>query len=496
MDGNLFRGSKSTSPVDEAPPRDAVSIKRYAQHLPFQVFCCESGVHIIDPSLSFYQGITYRSSIEHGIFNISAAEDGKAPKWSEGPCMDSAQMHFCRDLWMLAAREGVRVDAKKARDRERKGLPRGLSDEMEKIVKNVAPQYAPAERSSGGILGFGKKKPPVIDSKLAEDDEGEDWEEDEEGEEGEEAEPEGKPETPEQAEEKKEQAMAADAAAAALPVEEQHPAAGADAVKVPAKAGEEDQFVDPEAMLEKEAKGAAAAVVAKDKAPVVPELAVEKEKEPIKEKKEEKNKKAAPENVKRAEADNDERIPGAIGGNMPAAAQPGAQKADAAAGKPQVGSVNNADEADDLDAAAPPPLSPETSSPSSSSSSSSSFRNRSLKNAAFTSARILVNPRCVTTYAGVSHTQLALDLFGADDDEEIMLANRKAAAAAAAAALLDDGGDGSIDPSRGQSLNDKYTMQEYGSAAETFVCQEMRTSGKYPFSFFVLQPPRQLIAFS
>ena len=38
--------------------------------------------------------------------------------------------------------------------------------------------------------------------------------------------------------------------------------------------------------------------------------------------------------------------------------------------------------------------------------------------AVFLAARILVNPRCVTTYAGVSHTQLALDLFGPPDREE------------------------------------------------------------------------------
>lgn len=39
-------------------------------------------------------------------------------------------------------------------------------------------------------------------------------------------------------------------------------------------------------------------------------------------------------------------------------------------------------------------------------------------NSAYTPARILVNPRCVTTYAGVSHTQLALDLFGTAEDDD------------------------------------------------------------------------------
>jgi hypothetical protein len=39
-------------------------------------------------------------------------------------------------------------------------------------------------------------------------------------------------------------------------------------------------------------------------------------------------------------------------------------------------------------------------------------------NSVFEPARIMVNPRCVTTYAGVSHTQLALDLFGPPDRDE------------------------------------------------------------------------------
>ncbi|KAH8115229.1 hypothetical protein DFH11DRAFT_92087 [Phellopilus nigrolimitatus] len=38
-----------------------------------------------------------------------------------------------------------------------------------------------------------------------------------------------------------------------------------------------------------------------------------------------------------------------------------------------------------------------------------------IPNGVFRVARILVNLRCVTTYAGVSHAQLALDLFGPDN---------------------------------------------------------------------------------
>lgn len=61
-------------------------------------------------------------------------------------------------------------------------------------------------------------------------------------------------------------------------------------------------------------------------------------------------------------------------------------------------------------------------------------------NSAFRPARILVNPRCVTTYAGVSHTQLAQDLFG--------------------------------DPDGGMSHAKKYVLDEWEGAPDSFVCQE------------------------
>jgi len=67
----------------------------------------------------------------------------------------------------------------------------------------------------------------------------------------------------------------------------------------------------------------------------------------------------------------------------------------------------------------------------------------SVPNSAYTPARILVNPRCVTTYAGVSHTQLALDLFGTGDDDEAVNAT-------------------------------KYVLEDWDGAPESFVCQEQR----------------------
>lgn len=69
----------------------------------------------------------------------------------------------------------------------------------------------------------------------------------------------------------------------------------------------------------------------------------------------------------------------------------------------------------------------------------------SIPNSVFRPARILVNPRCPTTYAGVSHTQLALDLFG-DGDE------------------ADNSGTGA----------GKYVLDDWEGAPESFVCQEQR----------------------
>ena len=74
-----------------------------------------------------------------------------------------------------------------------------------------------------------------------------------------------------------------------------------------------------------------------------------------------------------------------------------------------------------------------------------------IPNQLFQPARILVNPRCVTTYAGVSHTQLAIDLFGPDSDEE---------------------------SKRGESeKRAKYVLDDWEGAPESFVCQEQRYTG-------------------
>jgi hypothetical protein len=69
----------------------------------------------------------------------------------------------------------------------------------------------------------------------------------------------------------------------------------------------------------------------------------------------------------------------------------------------------------------------------------------SIPNSAYRPARILVNPRCPTTYAGVSHTKLARDLFGEGDSVD-------------------------MEPAQGG----KYILEDWEGAPESFVCQEQR----------------------
>lgn len=105
MDGNQFRRSKSSAKPEAGPPRDKVSAARYAQHLPFQAFCCESGTHVVDPAHSYYRGIHYR----HSTSFLNLTNNEEPSEWDpQQPCMDSAQAWFCRDLWVDAARDGMR----------------------------------------------------------------------------------------------------------------------------------------------------------------------------------------------------------------------------------------------------------------------------------------------------------------------------------------------------------------------------------------------------
>jgi hypothetical protein len=86
------------------PPRDNNGAARYSQHLPFQVFCCEAGTHVVDPAQSYYAGISYRAGMDYHNFSSSEAASVRAP---DAPCLDSSQAWFCRDLWLHQAREGM-----------------------------------------------------------------------------------------------------------------------------------------------------------------------------------------------------------------------------------------------------------------------------------------------------------------------------------------------------------------------------------------------------
>lgn len=182
LDGNLFLGSKSTASLEDAPPMEAEARRRFGNHEPFQVFCCESGVHIVDPSQSYYQGISYRSSIDYGIFNVTDPnEEQTAPKWSEGPCMDSAQMHFCRDLWLLSARQGVDRVSQEAEKKAGAGdQDRGLSAEWEALLKRVKPLKAFEAKASASDSTEGWFAETDPDHQPDGDDEGDEAQEEDE----------------------------------------------------------------------------------------------------------------------------------------------------------------------------------------------------------------------------------------------------------------------------------------------------------------------------
>lgn len=111
INGDQFRQSKSSaiseSSTTSVPPRDPTSAQRYTQHLPFQVFCCESGTHVVDPFQSYYAGISYRAGDD--FFNSTASYADVPERDPEAPCLDSTQAWFCRDLWLWKAKEGMKA---------------------------------------------------------------------------------------------------------------------------------------------------------------------------------------------------------------------------------------------------------------------------------------------------------------------------------------------------------------------------------------------------
>ena len=436
MDGNLFRGSKSTSPIDEAPPRDPYGGARYTLHLPFQVFCCESGAHIVDPQKSYYEGVTYQSSVA-GVFNTSAAADGKTPKWSEGPCMDSSQLHFCRDMWMVAFRTGIKDEATRLMRKEKSGAIRKVHPFMEELIQAMQSSYAPTtnpligypnsgdylaeetgagpgggqpNEADAGIRGSGRIIVPQEEGPFTDDVEStvlestERYDDDAGGE--------GRPIDLAVPIDDEYRGPAVAPAAAAVPVGGLDVVAAAAAVGAAGMPGKPDDIwrvVEAEPI----APAQAARAPVKVKKPLLPigqvadakklpaAAVVAGEKQPL-----------AKRNF----------LSSLFTSSPPPAALP-------------VAAARSDDYDEDYE---------------STNSRLEKRRPRSLPNSDFDYgvARIIVNPRCVTTYAGVSHTQLARDLFGSGEDKE---------------PALDEGG--------------KYLLDEWRTPPESFVCQEMRTTG-------------------
>ncbi|KAF8882250.1 cryptococcal mannosyltransferase 1-domain-containing protein [Infundibulicybe gibba] len=104
IEGDQFRQSKSSSKPDAVPPRDHQGATRYAQHLPFQVFCCESGTHVVDPEQSYYKNISYRAGTD---FQNLSRSDSTMTREPDAPCLDSSQAWFCRDLWVRNAHDAM-----------------------------------------------------------------------------------------------------------------------------------------------------------------------------------------------------------------------------------------------------------------------------------------------------------------------------------------------------------------------------------------------------
>ncbi|BGO92510.1 hypothetical protein NBRC10512_000426 [Rhodotorula toruloides] len=508
MDGNLFRGSKSTSPIDEAPPRDAYGGARYTLHLPFQVFCCESGTHIVDPHKSYYWGITYHSSVE-SVFNTTAASDGKAPRWSEGPCMDSAQLHFCRDMWLASFREGIKDEAKRLSADERMGKPRKVHPFMDELIQSMLASYEPTTSTKVGFpnsgdyladeTGAGPGGGPGMDNDIgralegqlkgatakgaagategeASEEEEEEYDEEEEGEEEEEpaaAAAGGAGAAPAENVDGKGRPIdlavniddegAQDAAQVAKGAAAVKPAAAAAAAKAAPAADKAklDAADGPNKAQWDKAKPEKGPLAGKpDSGPAawhkvdadVPADAVDPEKVAAGG-----WFRAEPEDLAKIAAEKKKAGDDVPGGQKPkgkgAAKKEDAKKGDAA--KKEDGGKKR--EKRGLFSSSSKKVDDEEEEAPSSGEIDSVARHRlekrrprSLPNTAFpyAIAKILVNPRCVTTYAGVSHTQLALDLFGSGEDRE---------------PTKREGG--------------KYELDEWRTAPESFVCQEMRTTG-------------------
>lgn len=325
----------------------------------------------------------------------ASGSEGKELTWTEGACMDSSQMHFCRDIWLHSAKEGVKTLAREAFRKQKSGKPRGLSEEMEEVVRIVASKLSVPAGSASPDIDRRPSHPPTKDQPKAKAD----------------------------AKETQEKQGNVDLGDGDTPQADFDQTDGVGAgrdIGAAAAAAKEEAGETPEEPPKKEdvkvggkplPKGQGMAkrdgiVLPRDEKP-------EPKQDVAKDGKNDKAKDVKAEDVKAKDDKAKE-------------AEPAAQGEDA------LTEEEEEEEEEDVDGG---PILP-----------NSAIGN--LPNSAFTPARILVNPRCITTYAGVSHTQLALDLFGSGDDIEPTSA---------------EGG--------------KYHFDEWEAAPNAFVCQEMRTTG-------------------
>ncbi|KAH8106604.1 hypothetical protein DFH11DRAFT_1748332 [Phellopilus nigrolimitatus] len=72
-DAAMFRQSNSTSAASAGPPHNPAGAACYAQHLPFQVFCCKSGTHVVDHAQTYYTGLRYCAGAQ--VTNLSTTDD-------------------------------------------------------------------------------------------------------------------------------------------------------------------------------------------------------------------------------------------------------------------------------------------------------------------------------------------------------------------------------------------------------------------------------------
>ncbi|KLT44901.1 hypothetical protein CC85DRAFT_310929 [Cutaneotrichosporon oleaginosum] len=307
--GGLFRQARSSSKPEAGPPRDKVGTERYAEHLPFQVFCCESGTHVVDPAQSYYRGIRYRAS--HDAVNITDIDPPNTGP--ETPCMDSAQMWFCRDLWVDAAKNGGGNNKPGGGRGHRRGTHKRALDTVRENLGSLFKRDAEAV-----------------------------------------------------------------AEVEAAPKADEKRAAAPDAAPAPAPQAAEEKKIN------KPAKGG-------DKV------------------KEEKKDEDPAERKDRREDGSDKTAGDSVGSNLDA------MEEDASEVLPDDGIQS--DEHTYL-----------------------------FPNSAYEPARILVNPRCLTTYGGVSHTKLALDLFGGKHGHS-------------------------------HTVKQNLVIDEWQGAPDSFICQEMRTTG-------------------